>query len=673
MLIALLSVGSTWRARGAAGAAGAPGAGTSTGQDRGNAAFWYQRALDAYDKLDEQTRRLVGEFDSSQPDFVITDELRVALAQVQPVLRAARRGAQKDYSDFNLAYDQGYDLRLPHLSPLRSIMQMMQTDAMVLLREGDSASAAIAVASMYDLAGHLADDRTLISSLVGQHMFSGADQVAQAGFDRGAFSEDDAATMLKAINSLGQRDAFGAVESIAMEREIMAVWFDNHFSGEDGGEKLVEELRWITEDPDQLEQIGAMTRDDLDDGLAEIDRMMVQVVAAFDNPDREAGAAELAVVEQAIESGEFGVIAQLMLPAYGRVHERMVETENLISDRLAALGEIVLGDVTVEELSNAAVWYLRAAAALAEIDPAARATYAAIVATPGELPGRTGDEEAQAIEQAAPVIELVAQGAALRRCDFAPFRGGAIVPLPTYAPAFKALGALLLADTVRLMHEGAFDEAAARLALCFRFAGHLSYDEIVITSMVAHDLFNRATALMKYGFTEWYLFNVHATVLRDAIESVPRRDPFGYVTAITAARAGVEQWILGRVTGNTMSRSDLHTFMTGLTGEQLFHLLISTHATTIIDQYSRDELSTRLRPFDDLLDTEAFMEHISRSGPLIELLMSAQWTGVRERVSEPIVYAVREMPLKARVDLRQAVMYISHIRPVTSDESPIAP
>ncbi len=149
-------------------------------QSAKNAATWYRRAIEAYESLPTDVKKALGNYDWSNPNAPITAEFRLALAQVQPVLRLAHRGAKQGYNDFELDYGQGFDLLLPHLGSMRGITLLMRTDAVVRLRDGDTAGAAAAVASIYRMGGHLTSDRILISSLVGQAIFSAGDMVAQS-------------------------------------------------------------------------------------------------------------------------------------------------------------------------------------------------------------------------------------------------------------------------------------------------------------------------------------------------------------------------------------------------------------------------------------------------------------------------------------------------------------
>ena len=71
-------------------------------QSAKNAATWYRRAIDAYESLPTDVKKSLWEFDWSNPNAPISDEFRLALARVQPVLRLAHRGARQGCRDFDL-------------------------------------------------------------------------------------------------------------------------------------------------------------------------------------------------------------------------------------------------------------------------------------------------------------------------------------------------------------------------------------------------------------------------------------------------------------------------------------------------------------------------------------------------------------------------------------------
>ena len=153
--------------------------------DPHNAATWYLEAIDALQVLTDEDRIYVA--DVLERHLPPTPRLREILARAAPALRAAERGAQEARADFNLQYEQGFELLLPHLSQLRMMARLMAVDANVRLHDGNTSGAAARLTSMYQMGRHVTSDRILISSLVGQSIFSVSDANVQFGLDqRGA-------------------------------------------------------------------------------------------------------------------------------------------------------------------------------------------------------------------------------------------------------------------------------------------------------------------------------------------------------------------------------------------------------------------------------------------------------------------------------------------------------
>ena len=157
---------------------------TVNAQDSKNAATWYRKAIKAYEALPMDLRDSIHNWDWSDPNSPISDEMRLAIAKIQPILRLTQRGANQKHSDFNLAYEEGFDLELPHLSSMRGITRFAMADVTIRIRDGESATAAAELASMYRMSAHLNSDRMLISSLVGNAMFSISDTIVQIGLDQ---------------------------------------------------------------------------------------------------------------------------------------------------------------------------------------------------------------------------------------------------------------------------------------------------------------------------------------------------------------------------------------------------------------------------------------------------------------------------------------------------------
>src|SRR5690606_34187463 len=169
--------------------------------DSRNAATWYWRAINQLDRVTEEELWALREW-ALEPGAAPPPSVRSTLNRLRPALDAFYRGAEQEHSDFGLDLSQGWDLLLPHLGKLRSVAIVANADVQLRLHDGDSSNAAKRLAGLYQAAQHLSDDRTLISSLVGQAIYTLTDQTVQYGIDAAAFDAGDASVLLHAAKSL---------------------------------------------------------------------------------------------------------------------------------------------------------------------------------------------------------------------------------------------------------------------------------------------------------------------------------------------------------------------------------------------------------------------------------------------------------------------------------------
>ncbi len=80
--------------------------------DEDNAAYWYDKVLTLNAAISDKDSELIMEIEWGKAP---TSAQRAALSRMRPLLEALRRGAQQEYSDWYLDYDQGPGLLLQHL------------------------------------------------------------------------------------------------------------------------------------------------------------------------------------------------------------------------------------------------------------------------------------------------------------------------------------------------------------------------------------------------------------------------------------------------------------------------------------------------------------------------------------------------------------------------------
>ena len=553
---------------------------------------------------------------------------------------------------------------LPHLQAMRGITIAMRSDALVRLRDGDSAGAAAAVASIYRMGGHLSSDRVIISSMVGQALFSAADVAAQVGVDHAAFTPDDSATMMEALRDFSETDPFEYVEAIAMEQEIMIGWMAEKYTGEGGREQLAVDFGLDDENAaEQNEQLAAMTEEEFYGSLDQVDQLMNRVIEAFSDPDQDAGRAAMAKITEEISAGEHGVMATVMVPAYNRIFDKMHMAEQRLADRRASLALLMTGELSPRAGANAVIFYLRAITLLEEIDPEQRKQWPALAAKPDEP---IDEDVVKSLTDADPIITLLREASHTARCDFSAVRGRWALAIPAYLPGFRELANLLVADADRLLQVGEADAAVDRMEICYRMSAHLATDGVITSALVSHDMFNAAAAILQRELTQAFFKDVHRELLHQALKKMSRKDPFGYIAGITSARKRIEEWLSDRRQSSAAPQLDLGEFARGRDIDQLLAWMVALRH--IQDVFDWPEATTdSLAPLDGLLALDTVAVVADQSAQISAAIQAGNVEAILDREFPPIA-RVREQLARARADLRRSVGIVKPARVRTAAE-----
>jgi len=609
--------------------------------DARNAARWYTRAvqrLDAVELTDGEWKALRG-YRPESGDNPSAD-VRAALARLQPVFRAFQRGSRQAFSDFDLDYTQGFSLTLPHLGQLRNVAGLLSKDAMVRLHDGDAAGAAASISVLYRAGNHLADDGVIISSLVGQAIFTQADRAAQAGFDRSAFGPATSETLLNAVKVFDARDPFDVVGALENEQEFVVGWVREQY--EDAGDRA-----WMF---DELAQVGLsaqaanvvsgimlVDQAHFDTALEETSEVMGRLVELFELDDAAAAQYELKQIAEEIRRGEHGPLAALIVPNAASVHRKMIEAQAAVADRKAMLQAIVDGTVDVATLANAAVWYLRAVEMLKTQLPQTITGLRAIADDPNR---HLDDATATLFAKTGPIIETLRDGSLKPRCDFSIASNGRAPAIASYLPGLRDAVRLLHADAVRQLHQGKPGNAADRLAICFRLSAHLAGDRQLPSTLTSQVIFNRTRLLAEWGLEA---FNTdHLAGMLETADMANARDPFGYLSSQSAARREIVGAL--RLHGQPLLRAQ--RTVGRLDGDRLLYMVVIT---------SRGEIALpEAEPLSDVISLEAIALALTE---VQEVRNAVTRTGDLGPIADrdvPDIGRVRERFAEAQSDLRKA-------------------
>lgn len=619
-------------------------------QSAKNGATWYAKAIAQYGSISNNDIETIVDFDWGDPSAPITAELRAALARVQPVLRLAQRGTRQEYSDFDLDYSQGFDLQLPHLGRLRGLTQLMRTDAMIRMRDGDAAAAAAGISSIYRMGAHLNNDQTIISSLVGMAIFGAGDHVAQVGIDRGAFSGDDAQTIFSALESLSPIDPFDLGEAIGMEREIMTMWMADQFATEEGRARIAGSFVLGVNDNELQTELRLMDQETFDEQLLEVDNLMSQVVGAFMDPDRDAGRAKLKQITEKIENGEVGLLARATIPALDHAFDNMLASEEKLRNRLASLAPLITGAVAPKEIANAAVWYLRAIEMLAELEPEARLQWHALGADPDF---QITKEAATSLDGVDSIISTLREGSHMTRCEFTLLLPKQVVAIPVYLPGLRELANLLHAEAVYRFQVGEIELAVDRLEICLRMSAHLGGDQTITTSLISHLLFEGAARLLQHKLMLALLEDDQFSALRAALEQTSRKDPFGYIASIIAARESVRYWFIGMLRADDETQKRVREVTQEWDAQRLLALLAIRNAGPWKMTWVAEAEPKKLSPLADVISLDAFAAAASHVEPVQEALAARDVEPLSKRALPRIMGSLRQQLTNARRDVRE--------------------
>ncbi len=618
--------GGGWRGFAPAGLAAALlGAGAfAQGSDSRNAAAWYARAVErlAAASITPEELDAIHRYDL-QPGEPPPEAVRAALARLEPVFSAVRRGAREEVSDFELDYAQGFELTVPHLADLRTISKLMSKDALVRMHDNDGLAAAGDIAAVYRMSGHLADDGLTISSLVGQAIFQEADRVAGAGLDRGALGQDESARLLDALKQLPARDPFGVVGCIENEQDMIAGWVRVKY--EDPADRAGMLDDFGANLGIEADLTGLLLLDDarFEAELRETDLLLDRVVDIFTMEDPEEARLELTKLEEEIERGDHGVLGPMLVPAYGKLFDRMTETQAMVEERSRQLAAIVSGAVTPQRLANAAVWYLQAIALLEKLDPVARAQLREVAADPGHS---VPEPAVRTLDESAAIADALRRACALRRCDFS-IAPDASVAVPGYPAGLRAAATLLHSDAVRLMERHEADSVVERLALCYAISSHLAGDARPASAIVSQAIFAETTALALHYVEAEMLGSTERSMLADAAASMGRRDPFGYVRARAETIRRLLEWV-DRLSLEDLPKRQGRASIRRLDGDRLLYSLVVATSHVAGEQHALvaegyagaiDMAAVR----QALEAAPGIMERITETGSLGALLDSA--------------------------------------------------
>ncbi|MFO0875260.1 MAG: hypothetical protein U0575_14995 [Phycisphaerales bacterium] len=374
----------------------------------------------------------------------VTPEVRAALGKAATILELVREAAALGTSDYHLERSKGFDVLLPHLSPMRDLARLLKADAAMHIADGDGDGAVVALSAVTGLAQHTGNDNILISSLVGSAISGVGDSTLQMALDAGLVDAARAETMAKSLERLQGSDPFHYASAVDGERELFDATAQRLLDSTGDANALAQ----IALGGNAAPELASMSREEMLDQLAGADRLYAQAADAFRNPDPDAAKAALADIER--QAQELGPLTKALMPAYSRVYEAKLRSEAMVTARVAQLRDLASGRISPASLANAATWYLAAARAAAALHPEDQRLIEVCRVVDGDLDPMVRDDVARSLQKRrSAVIEPLLLGAEAGRCAFPRSAGSPpVVALPSYAAGLRAATRVLLADAL---------------------------------------------------------------------------------------------------------------------------------------------------------------------------------------------------------------------------------
>lgn len=213
--------------------------------------------------------------------------------------------------DFGIMYSDGWKALLPHLSKLRSSARLLAAEASLARAEGRHDDAAARVSAIFRISRHLTNERVLISSLVSAAICGlGHAQVTHAA-ESGAFSREQAASLLRELDRFSLTDPFGVRASLRSEGDMIAYWIDANVKGPHAGADLADKLdaAGVADPNHDLAAVRALSEDALRAAARQVREAYALYLDAFDAPDAEK---QIGDIERDVAAGKHGPLTQVL-------------------------------------------------------------------------------------------------------------------------------------------------------------------------------------------------------------------------------------------------------------------------------------------------------------------------------------------------------------------------
>ncbi|MFO0827774.1 MAG: hypothetical protein U0572_06440 [Phycisphaerales bacterium] len=497
-------------------------------------------------------------------DGTLTPIQQSAYAKAKPYIDLVRAAGRESAVDFKLDYSQGFDLTLPHLSPMRNATRLLRFDAQARMLDGDAAGAAENLECMIGAGRHARGDGILISSLVSAAILSMQDGVLDEALGRGAIDADRAAALAKDLDAFRGNDPLGLGDALRNEGVLASKSILGKLDGPGGMEALKTMVAGISGADD--ERFADLTPDAVREQVSRYTALTEELATAATNPDREKAAKAVADIQARIEAGEGGVVALLLLPSVDRAMSVNWRIVDMVAARLAALEEIRDGKRAPEAFANAAYAYLHLAALIDGLPEEAQRDIEAARVAGAAL-------EAEALERTRRLVSPLREAlqrefraaAKCGRCDFSIRDPQRLALAPQYLGPLRGALRVALADALLGPSPQGSDgrvrgsdikpaELVESIGWGLTLARHLSGDHAICNSLIAASALADVNAALSEAMRRAPLAPDALTALRDRLDRFEGVDPVGFRLASASDRDRIQKAFVGNRTNDLLTR-----------------------------------------------------------------------------------------------------------------------
>ncbi len=239
------------------------------------------------------------------------------LEELQGAIGTFCRAAAMEECDFGLDFDHGFELLLPHLGKMRMAARLIASDAVRLAEAGEADAAAARLAALYGIARHVADDGTLISSLVGAAIAALGNQSVERLLGEGKVGEEGKAALVAAFERLSGDDPFFTRRAIAMEGAIVRVWLADLIA-RDGVGRFIGFIATGQIEAEEVERLRTLTPAE---ATAAVERAVEYYEHALGLWDKADAVDRLTALGQVASGGGYGPIGKHICASVAKAYE----------------------------------------------------------------------------------------------------------------------------------------------------------------------------------------------------------------------------------------------------------------------------------------------------------------------------------------------------------------